>query len=99
MRLFLIPFRIRAVTILGRATNTDVSWFEETPKWENLRESLSPIIISKEGFDYVYIDTKTWQEMDPSTIEIYKDGCPILVDKQKQGFEIRRLYDIRGCKQ
>ena len=90
---------IRAVTILGRATNTNISWFEETPKWENLHESLSPTIISKEGFDYVYIDTKTWQEMVPSTIEIYKDGCPILVDKQKQGFEIRRLYDIRGCKQ
>jgi hypothetical protein len=88
----------RAVTVLGRATNSNLSWFEKDPDWEELKLDPTPVVLSKAGFSYAYLDLQDWEALSAETQAQYKSTCSELVLKIQDGDRGRRLYKIEDCK-
>lgn len=88
----------RAVTVLGRATKSNLSWFEKNPVWEDLKLDPSPSRLSAAGFSYAYLDLQDWEILSPETQAQYKSSCSKLVYKIQNEDRGRRLYRIEDCR-
>ncbi len=52
------------------------------------------------GYDYVYLDRKYWENMNPKYQGLLEGACVKLVKQYEwEGppYDFRRLLDIRGC--
>ena len=88
----------RAVTVLGRPTRSSLSWFEIRKDWVTLKQDPLPELLAAQGYSYVYFDYKDWAALPAGTQSIYRKGCPVLIKLIQGEEDIRRIYQIDGCK-
>jgi hypothetical protein len=91
------PIPVRAPTVLGRATDSSVSWYENKPGWSALNEQPVPAALRSAGFDYAYLDMRYFDSLPPQVRQTWEGSCARLVGEASRSDNWRRLYDLRGC--
>lgn len=95
----------RAVTILGRFTDSNITWYMPKDSWIALAEKPYPRDLRAAGFDYFYYSLINWENFSPEVQSALEDSCVKLVfqaDGLRSETDFRkswvRLVDIRACK-
>ena len=93
----------RAVTIFGRFTDSNETWYVPKQSWIRLAQNPYPRDLRAAGFDYFYYSLINWDSFSPEVQSALEDSCVKLV-VQADGIRsdtLRpswvRLVDIRGC--
>ena len=92
------PTPYRAPAVFGRHTDSGFTWYQSKPEWEALYQNPEPARLRAAGFDYLYLDDRYWNEIDPRLQPALTGGCARIVeefDDRQGGF--RRLLDLRDC--
>lgn len=92
------PSPSRAPTLLGRPTDSSLTWYETKPEWRALRDAPDPAMLHAYGFDYAYYDNRYQDELAPENQKLLEAACVRLLKEYtdwKRDF--RRLVDLRGC--
>ncbi len=92
------PIPYRAPTVLGRATDSNLTWYESKPAWTALRAAPEPVKLREAGFSYAYLDNGYWDGLPAQIQQALSGGCVRTIGEvsDNQG-NFRRLLDIRGC--
>lgn len=95
----------RAVTLFGRFTDSNETWYVPKESWIALAQSPFPRDLRAAGFDYFYYSLINWESFSPEVQSALEDSCVKLVvqaDGIRSEADFRkswtRLVDIRGCK-
>lgn len=98
------PYPTRAVTVFGRYTDSNETWYVPKSEWEALYEAPDPHRLHDAGFDYLYFGIEYWEYIDPPDQAALQDACVRLVDeatgiRSEDDYrkDFRRLLDIRAC--
>lgn len=93
----------RAVTIFGRFTDSNETWYVPKASWIALAQNPFPRDLRAAGFDYFYYSQINWESFSPEVQSALEDPCVKLV-VQADGIrsdDLRkswvRLVDLRGC--
>lgn len=93
----------RAVTIFGRFTDSNETWYVPKQSWIALAQNPLPRDLRAAGFDYFYYSLINWESFSPQVQSALEDSCVKLV-VQTDGIRsdtLRpswvRLVDLRGC--
>ena len=99
------PVVYRAPTVFGRFTDSSPSWYLESPEWQSLMNAPDPFKIRAAGFDYMYLDSDTWNSFTPGEQALFQAACVKQVAQvdgvhSEKDFtkDFRRLLNIRDCK-
>ncbi len=90
----------RAVTVLGRYTDSSENWWVNKESWLALKASPNPYDLQAAGYDYALIDRGYVEQLDPEYREAFDDVCIIEIDSVSVTGpkDYRRLLDLRGCR-
>jgi hypothetical protein len=93
------PTPWRAPTILGRPTNSSLTWFEKKAGWLELYDHPDPSTLHNAGFSYFYFDREYWEDRDPNDRKHFDAACVVQVAEfvEPATGDYRRLLDIRTC--
>ncbi|RJP55585.1 MAG: hypothetical protein C4583_00435 [Anaerolineaceae bacterium] len=93
----------RAVTIFGRFTDSNETWYVPKQSWIALAQNPFLRDLRAAGYDYFYYSLINWESFSPEVQSALEDSCVKLV-VQADGIRsdtLRpswvRLVDIRGC--
>ncbi len=94
----------RAVTIFGRFTDSNETWYVPKESWIRLAQNPFPGALRAAGFNYFYYSLINWESFSPEVQSALDDPCVrlvIQVDGYRSDTDFRkswlRLVDIRGC--
>jgi hypothetical protein len=94
----------RAVTVFGRFTDSNETWYVPKQSWIALAQNPFPRDLRAAGFDYFYYSLINWESFSPEVRSALEDSCVKLVvqaDGTRSDTDFRkswlRLVDIRGC--
>jgi hypothetical protein len=95
---------IAGVTVLGRYSNSSLSWGQSRPEWDRLVVAPDPYALRAAGFSYVYYDIAYWEQLPELYQEALVSSCVKQVDRV-DGFrsekdyrkDFRILLDITSC--
>ncbi len=92
------PVPYRAPTVLGRPTDSNLTWDESKPAWIALRAAPDPVRLREAGFSYAYLDNGYWDKIPAQIQQKLSGGCVKAIGEvsDNQG-NFRRLLDLRGC--
>jgi hypothetical protein len=92
------PIPSRAPTVLGRPTDSNLTWYQSKPEWEALRAAPDPIRLRAAGFRYAYLDNGYWNGLPASIQQALSVGCVKMTGEvtDNQG-NFRRLLDLSRC--
>ena len=99
------PVVYRAPTVFGRFTDSSPSWYLKSPGWQALADAPDPFKIHAAGFDYMYFDSDTWNNLTPAEQSLFSTSCVKQIAQvdgihSEKDFtkDFRRLLSIRNCK-
>jgi hypothetical protein len=89
----------RPIVLFGRSTGPAYSTiYYRLPEFETLLSSLDPVDLALAGYDYVYFDRDTWQELPSEQRQAFLQPCVQLFAEQKTDLgDFRRLLDVHDC--
>jgi hypothetical protein len=88
----------RAPTIFGRATDSNITWYQSKPEWNKLNEAPRPADLRAYGFSYAYFDNKYWDSLPIDVQKSLQDPCVKVVEEVEDWkHDNRKLLDIRSC--
>lgn len=89
----------RPMVLFGRPTGPAYeSVYYRLPEFRALLDAFDPVQLARSGYDYVYLDRQTWQNLDPDQRKAFQQPCVQLLDQQKTNLgDFRRLLDIKNC--
>ena len=89
----------RPIVLFGRSTGPAYSTiYYRLPEFETQLSSLDPVDLARAGYDYVYFDRDTWQELPGEQRQAFLQHCVRLVAEQKTDLgDFRRLLDVHDC--
>jgi hypothetical protein len=94
----------RAVTVFGRFTDSNETWYVPKQIWITLAQKPFPRDLRAAGFDYFYYSLINWEGFPVEVQSALEEPCVKLVvqvDGVRSGTDARkswlRLVDIRGC--
>ena len=94
----------RAVTVFGRYTDSNVTWYLPKESWIALAQNPFPRDLRAAGFDYFYFNLENWETFSPEIRAALENSCVKLVAETtglRSETDFRkswsRLVDIRGC--
>ncbi|MDF1499274.1 MAG: hypothetical protein P1P76_02250 [Anaerolineales bacterium] len=91
-----IPYR--SVTLFGRPAHAFSGIYSPLPFWRSLVSAPYIQDVIEADFQYVYMDSDWWSDIEPAMRESYKADCVKLIDEiSYKNVEFRRLYDLRAC--
>jgi hypothetical protein len=98
------PYPTRAVTVFGRYTDSNETWYVPKSEWDKLAAAPDPFALHAAGFDYIYFGIEYWENLPPAYQSALQATCVRLVD-ERTGYRsekdyrksFRRLLDIRAC--
>ncbi len=68
------------------------------PEFRALSADPNPHAFAQAGYDYIYLDKKTWLEMTDTQRQAFKHACVRQIDEKRTVLnDFRRLLDIRRC--
>lgn len=92
------PDPFRAPTVLGRPTNSSVTWFQKKREWEVLADAPDPVDLRAAGYRYVYLDNKYWDQLPERYQARLNDPCVQVIQVYEDWkHDWRSLLDIGGC--
>lgn len=93
------PTPYRAPVVFGRPTDSSYTWYQTKPQWDSLTRSPDPAGLHAAGFQYVYLDNRYWDQLDPQWQQALSGGCVRQIDQvtDRQG-NFRRLLDVSACR-
>lgn len=89
----------RAPTVLGRHTDTHITWYKEKPEWKAVASNPTLTNLRQYGFTHLYLDKVNWDEHEKIYQQIMLNPCVKKVDEvlPKRGVDFRLLLDISAC--
>jgi hypothetical protein len=88
----------RSVALFGRPARSFSGIYDPLPEWSQLVTSPAVEYVVREGYDYVYMDSNWWADLEPEIRLTYAAPCVKQVDEVSfKNIEFRRLYDLRAC--
>ena len=93
----------RAVTIFGRFTDSNETWYVPKASWIALAQNPLPRDLRAAGFDYFYYSLINWNSFSLEVQSALEDSCVKLIVQENgiRSDDLRkswvRLVDIRGC--
>jgi len=94
----------RAVTIFGRFTDSNETWYVPKQSWITLAQNPFPRDLRAAGFDYFYFTLENWETFSPEVQAALTDSCVRIVaeaEGPRSETDVRkawrRLVDIRAC--
>jgi len=94
-----IRYPYRPVVLFGRTTGpTFQTLYLSLPEFRSFREDPDPNKIAAAGYEYVYIDRDTWQDLNIVQRQYFQAACvkQIAEYTTRQG-DFRRLLNIQMC--
>jgi len=99
------PVPSRAPTILGRFTDSALSWYAAKPAWQALVANPDPFGLRAAGFDYALIDKPYWDSLSNVARASLQAACVRQVFEyeglrnppEDYHKDFRRLLDLRQC--
>jgi hypothetical protein len=92
------PEPSRAPTVLGRPTDSNLTWYQVKPEWKAMLASPDPHRLRAAGFSYIYLDNGYWNGLAPQIQQAYTSSCVKAVAQAEDNLgNFRKLLDIRGC--
>jgi hypothetical protein len=92
------PVPYRAPTVLGRPTDSNLTWYQAKPEWEALLADPEPARLRAAGFRYVYLDNGYWDGLSAENQQAFSGGCAnLLSEVQDNEGNFRKLVDLHGC--
>jgi hypothetical protein len=90
----------RPAMLFGRTTAAAYQdMYISLPAFQALVTRLDPLQIAAAGYDYIYFDRQTWQELTPEQRAAYQQPCIHLMRQVKEpDGDYRRLLDIQQCR-
>ena len=95
----------RAVTVFGRYTDSNVTWYVPKDSWIVLAKNPFPRALRAAGFDYFYYSLENWENFSPDVQKALSDACVkqvVEVNGTRSDTDFhkswRKLVDIRACK-
>ena len=94
-----LHYPYRPVVLFGRSTGPAYETiYYRVPEFEALLEAPDPVRMARAGYDYVYMDRETWQELTGDQRRAFQQACVKMTAQQKsETGDFRRLLDIRDC--
>jgi hypothetical protein len=92
------PVSHRGVTVLGRFTDSNTTWFDTKPEWNELFSQPLPQKLRAAGYSYAYLDNFYFRDLSPQVQQAWSDSCVIQMGDASYDSFWRRLYDIKACK-
>ena len=93
------PSPSRAPTVLGRFTNSNLTWYQSRPAWKDLLTNPTPEAVFAEGYAYAYLGDDNLARFGPELRASWSKACLRIVAEATQGANWRRLYDLRNCRE
>lgn len=88
----------RGVTVLGRLTASSRTTYQTLPEWETLIADLDPYRAAAQGYDYIYMDGKWWNDLNAARARFDADCVQTLFTPDDLfDQQARWLIDIRNC--
>ncbi len=89
----------RGVTVTGRLTRSSVTTYRTLPEWESLMADLDPYRAAAQGFDFIYMDGKWWNDLNARRARFEVD-CVRWLYAPDDLFAVqsRWLLDVRECR-
>jgi hypothetical protein len=99
------PVPSRAPTVLGRPTDSSLTWYDTTPQWRKLRATPDLHALRAAGYDYALLDKRYWDGLSDAARASLQDACVKTVFKyddpskspQAPPRDFRWLLDLRQC--
>jgi len=89
----------RPAILFGRSTERayeDV--YTPYPEFISLIQNPDPTEISRAGYTYIYMDRKTWKNLNEENKSAFQRDCVKLIKEERTADgDFRRLLDIRNC--
>jgi hypothetical protein len=100
------PLPTRAPAILGRPTDSSLSWYQTKPEWNQLRSDPDPFALRAAGFHYALLDERFWDGLSKAERDRLRDSCVKTVFRyeglrnppQDERKDFRWLLDLRACR-
>jgi len=90
----------RGTTVFGRYTRSNSTWYDELPKYCQLKMDPDISALREAGFSYVYFDKNVWQKLPYQLQESYSQPCVVKMEEildTDTNDVLRILFDIRSC--
>jgi hypothetical protein len=89
----------RPAALFGRTTTKAYeNVYTPFPEFITLTQNPDPTEISRAGYTYVYMDRKTWKNLNEENKSAFKKSCVKLIQEERASDgDFRRLLDIRNC--
>ncbi len=89
----------RPAALFGRTTTKAYeNVYTPFPEFITLTQNPDPTEISRAGYTYVYMDRKTWKNLNEENKSAFKKSCVKLIQEERASDgDFRRLLDIQNC--
>lgn len=91
---------IRTITVFGRTSGSSyVDLYNPLPEWKALIMDLDPTQAARAGYDYLYLDRVTWQQLSPDQKNALQQTCvQKLAETTSDNKDFRWLLRIKDCR-
>ena len=89
----------RSAVLFARPVNSSTSWYSKKPEWEDLASNPEISQLQAAGYEYIYFDQKSWNNLQPDQRMQFEQTCAHLMDEEidSGGMVFRRLVDLTEC--
>jgi hypothetical protein len=87
----------RAPTVLGRFTNSSITWYSIKPEWGVLLKEPYPKKIRAAGYSYAYMDNFYFRNLSSDIQQAWNAPCVKVTGEIVVEGLWRRLYNIQAC--
>jgi hypothetical protein len=93
------PVPSRSPTILGRPTDSHITWYQEKAEWQQIVDNPTVSNLRAAGFTHIYIDKSNWDLHKEQYQQLISEQCVVSMEKvlPKRGVDFRLLLDISDC--
>lgn len=90
---------IRSITLFGRPSGKAyLDIYHSLPEWQDLVNEYNPLKIAQAGYDYIYIDRETWQQLSVEQKQALQMACVHKVGEiTAENNDFRWLLQLNQC--
>jgi hypothetical protein len=92
------PVPYRAPAVLGRATDSNFTWYQSKPAWEALYQAPDPARLAAAGYRYAYLDNQYLDQIGPDFQAAFSRCASVIDEVAGSDGSFRRLLDLQNCK-
>jgi hypothetical protein len=89
----------RSATIFARPLESNITWYENTPEYQELSAKPYPYQLAEKGYTHVYWSRDGWNQLSENIKTSYDEPCVRKIHEEEDVTgDFRWLMDISACK-